>query len=158
VYRQDWNIKQMCAFTWMVFITPLASTAILPATVFTPCLNWAMSGPEGSTLSNPDEPTGRTYMNVTHRVREGAREKDEDLGPLSLSPDHCRHSCWQYFNFILKTFVLFSDNNRSTGQCKVCFQSGSAFCLNSPVFYAMYWSLISNSYEFWKVFCLELNV
>lgn len=45
--------------TWMVFMTPLASTAILPATVFTPCLNWAMSGPEGSTLSRPpDLPEG----------------------------------------------------------------------------------------------------
>lgn len=35
-------------------MTPLARTAILPATVFTPCLNCAMSGPEGSTLSKPD--------------------------------------------------------------------------------------------------------
>lgn len=38
----------------MVFITPLASTAIFPATVFTPCLNCVMSGPEGSTPSKPD--------------------------------------------------------------------------------------------------------
>lgn len=51
----------------MVFITPLASTAILPATVFTPCLNWAMSGPEGSTLSNPDEPTGKTHTQTERR-------------------------------------------------------------------------------------------
>lgn len=35
-------------------MTPLARTAIFPATVFTPCLNCAMSGPEGSMLSKPE--------------------------------------------------------------------------------------------------------
>lgn len=42
------------SLTWMVFITPLASTAIFPATLFTPCLNCVMSGPEGSTPSKPE--------------------------------------------------------------------------------------------------------
>lgn len=46
--------RSAARLTWMVFITPLARTAIFPATVFTPCLNWAMSGPEGRTLSKPE--------------------------------------------------------------------------------------------------------
>src|SRR4029434_1873908 len=51
----------------MVFMTPLARTAIFPATVFTPCLNWAMSGPEGSTLSKPAAPAEDTHTHThTH--------------------------------------------------------------------------------------------
>lgn len=45
---------QVFVLTWIVFMTPLARTAILPATVFTPCLNCVISGPEGSTLSKPE--------------------------------------------------------------------------------------------------------
>ena len=41
------------------FITPLASTAIFPATDLTPCLNWAMSA------------VGSTFPRVTLPVREG---------------------------------------------------------------------------------------
>src|SRR4029434_3062970 len=53
----------------MVFMTPLARTAIFPATVFTPCLNWAMSGPEGSTLSKPAAPAEDTHTHTHTHTR-----------------------------------------------------------------------------------------
>lgn len=67
-HRFRWSVRSndqkrrfsIWRLTWMVFMTPLARTAILPATVFTPCLNCAMSGPEGSTLSKPDVLPERT--------------------------------------------------------------------------------------------------
>lgn len=54
--------------TWIVFMTPLARTAIFPATVFTPCLNCAMSGTLGKTdLSKSDSvPETRNRKSFFH--------------------------------------------------------------------------------------------
>lgn len=62
--------------TWMVFITPLASTAIFPATVFTPCLNWAISGPAGRTPSKPDALPEEERRKVSFSVTEDEGQVD----------------------------------------------------------------------------------
>ncbi len=92
--------------------------------------------------------SGLSFLHEHTSEREGARERDQDPGAPNLSPDHCRHSCWQYFNFFLRTHFIF----RSTGKSvKFVFRIAVlSVWTNSPVFYAMYWSLISNRYGFEK--------
>lgn len=75
--------------TWIVFMTPLARTAIFPATVFTPCLNWAMSGPEGSTLSKPDAlPEGKRGFNAKLNHSRSSRD-----GTVRYSQKHTSACC-----------------------------------------------------------------
>lgn len=74
--------------TWIVFMTPLARTAILPATVLTPCLNCAMSGPEGSTLSKPDALPERQTGSVSNKRRAAP-----DVAPLGRTSHGGHMTC-----------------------------------------------------------------
>lgn len=80
------------SLTWMVFITPLASTAIFPATLFTPCLNCVMSGPEGSTPSKPELlPVGGGGREQREEAALGARPRPAVTFPLAaVSKQVCR--------------------------------------------------------------------
>ncbi len=92
--------------------------------------------------------SGLSFLHEHTSEREGARERDQDPGAPNLSPDHCRHSCWQYFNFFLRTHFIFRGTGKSV---KFVFRIAVlSVWTNSPVFYAMYWSLISNRYGFEK--------